>query len=264
MHPTSIRGKLNPIRRSLGSLALALMITTTLAPLSASAAVNDTSASSLAPPSFPDVAHVANGCHLSTICFLARFTSQFPEERGEPVVINMLNPGGTWKFHTIALLSWRGAIWGRDEYFGVFALGRRCDAMTDFSTLSAVAEKAYLRRAAKVVRQEGMPERPEPPEDMTSGEIFREATLAAQIIPFPSTIFWVRNGRQERPFVFFRPSDRQVAVYEPVHGTCLADCGIRDDAKVVSLVAARLGYHPEGVRRELSLQHETLLANSSR
>jgi hypothetical protein len=179
-------------------------------------------------------------------------------------VINMLNPDGFWRCHTIALVSWQGAAWGRDEYYGVFALGRSCGARTDFSTLSAAAEKAYQRQAARVIRLEGMPQRQESPEEMSPGEIFREVTLAARIIPFPSTIFWVRNGRQEVPVVFFRPADRQVAVYEPIHGTCLAQCAIRDDAKVVSLVAARLGYQSAGVRRELSVPSETLLASATR
>jgi hypothetical protein len=111
-----------------------------------------------------------------------------------------------------------------------------------------------------------MTRRREDPEDLSPEERLREVTVAAQIIPYPTSIFWVRCGREELPVAFFRPGGRQVAVYDPQHGTSLAECSISDDARVVSLVAARLGYSSEGVRREASVPRGTQLVavNSSR
>ena len=46
----------------------------------------------------------------------------------------------------------------------------------------------------------------------------------------------------------------------------MADCSIRDDAKVVALVAEHLGYRADGVRQEPTFATDTLVAaaNSAR
>jgi hypothetical protein len=163
--------------------------------------------------------------------------------------------------HTLALISWRGQAWCRDEYFGVFALGCAYEGEPNLDRLTAKAESSYQGHARHLIRNEGTPQRPDSPEELTQSERIREVTLAMQIIPYPSTIYWLRSGRGEFPVAFFRPSGRQVAVYDPLNGTSLAECSIRDDAKVVSLVAARLGYRPE-VRRELAIPDEALLADA--
>ncbi len=82
------------------------------------------------------------------------------------------------------------------------------------------------------------------------------------MFPFPATSFWIRNGKHETPVAFFRSNSKPIAVYEPLHGTCLAECSIRDDAKVVSLVAAKLGFHADSVRAELSPLHGVLVAST--
>lgn len=241
-----------------GTLALVLMATSILASRAPAAAV-----APLAPPSYPDASHVPNGCHLSTISFLAKFRSDFPGERGEPLVIEMLNPDGLRRSHTIALVSWKGMAWGRDEYFGVFALGRPYGAATDPATLAKAAEETYQRHAARLVRRDGMPQRPGDPADLTPAEQLREVTKAARIIPVPTTLYWAREGNHTVPLVFFRPQNGQVAVYELSHGTCVAACSVRDDAKVVSLVAARLGYQFGGALSNLSAPRNSLLADNS-
>jgi len=238
----------------ISSLATALVIIAALANPAARAA-----SSPLSPPSYPDAAHVSNGCHLSTIRYLARYLSEFPGERGEPLVINMLNADRSRKMHTVALISWQGHAWCRDEYFGVFALGCPLEARPNLDRLSARAEACYQEHARKLIHMAGMPQRREASENLSSEDRFHEVTQAARIIPFPTTIFWVRSGREEFPVAFFRPGGRQVAVYDPLNGTSLAECSILDDAKVVSLVAARLGYRSDGVRREVFLPGGTLL-----
>ena len=206
--------------------------------------------SALTPPSYPDAAHVPNGCHLSAIRYLSRYLSDFPGERGEPLVINMVNADRSRKMHTMALISWHGQAWCRDEYFGAFALGCPLVARPNLARLSARAEACYQEHARMLIHMAGMTQRREASEDLSSEDRFHEVTQAAWIIPFPTTIFWVRSGREEFPVAFFRPGGRQVAVYDPMNGTSVAKCSILDDAKVVSLVAARLGYRSDGVRRE--------------
>ena len=61
---------------------------------------------------------------------------------------------------------------------------------------------------------------------------------------------------------FFRPAGQRIAVYDPEHGTSTAECAATDDAKIVLLVASRLGYRAESVRAELPLPQPALLASA--
>jgi hypothetical protein len=251
-----------------GWLALAFMNSAALLPSTVRAVTPDSDAAQClsAPPTYADPVHVSNGCHLSTIRYLARYRSNFPGERGEPLVIDMMNADRTRKMHTMALISWRGHAWCRDEFFGVFALGCRYEPDQNPGKLAALAEHSYHCQARKVIRDSGMPSRPGPAEDLTPEQRLRDVSLAIQLIPYPSTIYWVRGGREEFPLAFFRPANRQIAVYDPLNGTSLAECSISDDAKVVSAVAARLGYGSGGVRRDVNILSATVLtaANSPR
>jgi hypothetical protein len=244
----------------IGSLALALMLASTIISPAARADAAVPGVSQSAPPSYPDADHVCNGCHLSTIRYLSRFLAEYPAEHGEPLVINMMNADRTRGMHTMALISWHGQAWGRDEYFGVFSLGCRFEKEPDLSRLAACAESAYQQHARRVIRMEGTPRRPDDPEQMSRAQRFQEVTLATRIIPFPSSIYWLRSGREEFPVAFFRPSGGQIAVYDPLHGTCLAECSSPDDVKVVSLVAAQLGYRPDHVRSDVSTSNSNPLA----
>jgi hypothetical protein len=178
----------------------------------------------------------------------------------------MMNADRTRRMHTMALISWRGQAWCRDEFFGVFALGCRYEAQQNPDRLAALAERSYNSQARKVIRVSGTPSRPGPAEDLTPEQRLRDVSLATQIIPYPSTIYWVRSGREEFPLAFFRPSNRQIAVYDPLNGTSLAECSVSDDARVVSAVAAKLGYRSGGVRRDFNTLSATVLtaANSPR
>ena len=213
-----------------------------------------------APPAFADSAHVSNGCHLSSITFLAKFLGQFPGERGEPLVIQMINSDGVRRPHTVAVLTWQGQTWCRDEYFGVFVVDCSVAAQSDKARLVAKVQTALERHAAELIRTAGMSLRPAPPAKMSAEQRAAEVTTMATIIPFPTTIYWVRSGSREVPLAFFRPNAREIAVYDPQHGTCLAKCPSRDDAKIVALAAAQLGYHVDAVRPDLPAVRATLLA----
>lgn len=261
-----LNGLLQNCSARFGWLALAFMNSPALLPssLGATTPEPDSAQCLSAPPSYADTVHVCNGCHLSTIRYLARFQSNFPGEHGEPLVINMMNADRTRRMHTMALISWRGLAWCRDEFFGVFALGCRYDARQNPGALVALAERSYSRQAQKVIRDSGMPSRPGPAEDLTPEQRLQDVSLATQIIPYPSAIYWVKVGHKEIPLALFRPANRQIAVYDPLNGTSLAECSIADDAKVVSAVAARLGYSSGGVRRDPNILGATVLtaANS--
>lgn len=205
------------------------------------------------PPAFLENEHVCNGCHLSTMCFLAKYTAAFPNENGQPLVISMMNRDGVRRSHTIALMSWRGAAWCRDEYFGVFSLGASYTQNGDLSRLARKAQQLLERHAQNLVRTNGLPQRPEVPSEDAVQQRFEEAKLATRILPFSSSLYWVRSGSHEVPMVLFRPSPGVIGVYEPIHGTCLAECSIRDDAKVVALASEKLGYRPDSLRREASV-----------
>ncbi|HUL54073.1 MAG TPA: hypothetical protein VLT83_11755 [Opitutaceae bacterium] len=234
-----------------GSLVVALVLAATLAAAGAQTTGHDHGASTApqVPPAYPDSDHVANGCHISTITFLARFSADFPVERGEPLVVTARSADGVRRPHTIALISWQGEWWCRDECFGVFTLGWRVEARPDLQQITRRAETILEKHVRTVLRTTVVDPRPAPPPKvMSSEQKARDVELVARMVPFPATIFWVRSGSDELPMVFFRPTDCQIAVYEPLHGTSLAECSSRDDAKIVAAVASRLGYHVDGVQ----------------
>src|SRR5271170_721219 len=97
------------IRLRLAPVALAL-----LSPAGSAARADiavPTAPAPVAPPHYTIDEHVFNGCHLSTIAFLARFHADFPAEHGEALIVLMRNAGGVRKAHTVALISWRGSWW---------------------------------------------------------------------------------------------------------------------------------------------------------
>lgn len=60
----------------------------------------------------------------------------------------------------------------------------------------------------------------------------------------------MRCGRTEIPFLFFRPAEGIIAVYDPAIGTVTSECNVAAPAEVVALVAARLRYAVKTVRTE--------------
>jgi len=253
---------LSPTRLAALVLALALATPAARALELASADSDATGATLSAPPAFPDTAHVPNGCHLSTLTFLTKLLAQFPQESGEPLVIAMHNDAGARWNHTVAVFSWRGQTWCRDEYFGVFALDCSFSQKPAGGRLATKVQVALDRHAKSVLHGSTANPLNPPPTDLSNEQKIQDVTAAARMVPFSATVYWVHSGKQNIPVAFFRPNSRQIAVYEPLHGTCLAECSLSDDAKVVSLVATKLGYHVDGVRAEVVSPAATLVASS--
>jgi hypothetical protein len=198
-----------------------------------------------APPSYPDKVHVPNGCQLSTVRYLAQFSSEYPEERGEVLEISLPEAD---RNHAVALITWHGKLWCRDEYFGVFPLDCPAETMPRMETLAGRAETLLRHLATRLTHKTGVRNASFSRGPMSREQRLAEVVRAGAIIPFRSTLFWIQNGGEEIPVVFFRPSNDRIAVYDPLNGTCLARCASLDDPKVVSQVAAKLGYSVDGIR----------------
>jgi hypothetical protein len=198
-----------------------------------------------APPAFPDAAHVLNGCYLSTTAYLARFHAAFPQERGAPLAVE---PRGFQSRHTIAVVSWRGAWWGRDENFGVFAIDRSVAGTPDPEKLVRHAENALSRHAQREVAAGRGEFARRAPTTMPAEKRLELVARAADLVPHRAEILWVAGGNEALPFLFFRPGPREIAVYDPIHGTATAETDATDPVAIVSVVAARLGYRVAAVR----------------
>ncbi len=214
-----------------------------------------------APPHYPDATHVFNGCHLSALAYLDRFTTDFPAEQGRPIVVQMRNGDGAVRSHTMALVTWNGEWWIRDEYFGVFPLECSPATETKEARLVARAERLYARHAEAAVRA-GTARPPEPPARFSAEDRRRNVNAAADKLPVAHMIYWISEGTHEIPVVFFRPARGVIGVYDPVHGSAIIDCTVRDDAKLAGLIAAKLGYHVEGVRAEPAGFYGALIAST--
>ena|ERR1035438_10164333 len=195
-----------------------------------------------APPTYPDTTHVFNGCRLSTERYLSRFHTAFPEQFNQPLELTMQNAEGSTFGHTVALVGWRGQLWCRDEYFGVFPLNCSSLVRPSHSQLVDSAQTLLYEQASRLIRTAGRPQMQRMPDRMSSGQRLSEAVAAMRIIPFPATLFWVHSSEGDTPMVLFRPADGMIDMYDPRHGTCQARCSSRNDAQVVEQMAARLGY----------------------
>ena len=222
------------------ALAFALMATTTL-PLARAgfAAVPPT------PPDFPDAAHVTNGCYLSTVAFIAQFASAFPAERAQPATIRPRNFDTP---HTLALLTWQGRWWGRDEYAGIFPLDRPVGGGTLTESLRRHAERIFEKRSIAQAKLSGY--NPANTEKLSPARRAHDVTVAAGLIPFRTERFSLRCGDQDVPLLFFRPTSGSIAVYDPVTGTATAETAITSSSAIVKLVATQLGYRVDAIRAE--------------
>jgi hypothetical protein len=258
MNATSLLPNQLPGRYLLRASASIILTVNALFVTAAAAAESDRE-----PPYYPDAVHVFNGCHLSTLAYLARFTAEFPAEQGQPLVSMMDNADGSTKPHTVALISWRGWWWCRDEYFGVCPLGLRVSANYTSARI--------LARAGPVLRKHFRARMSDPealhppivPASLLTDLAAREVALAAQKIPLPNTIYWVNDGRHEVPLLFFRPARNTIAVYHPTFGTCAAECTASDDVGIVKSVAALFGYRVDSVRAEQTDLRATVVAASA-
>lgn len=235
------------------SLLSALLVTAALTLAVRGAALPAAEVS--APPAYPDRYHVFNGCHISSVTYLVRFTAEFPAENGHAHVAVLRNADGSIKPHTMALITWRGEWWCRDEYYGVFRLHCPADKAPDLHHL----ERLFEDQAVRVNRRQ----RVHPlkaPEYFTASQRLHDVTAVAAGLPFPKTVFWVGHGKQEVPVVFFRPAPGVVAVYDPAHGTAVAECSVANDVRVASALATKLGYRAEAIHPDFAVVRGTLVA----
>ncbi len=249
----------------LSSLFCALVITSSsVCPSFAIARTNtDADSHEAGPPHHPDSAHVFNGCHLSTLAYLARFSTEFPGEQGRPLIVRMLNADGQVKPHTMSLVSWHGTWWCRDEYFGVFSLGCAVNGEPNIGLLTAQAERLGDRHARAAMRNPTREYPSEAPRRLTAKQRIAAVTTAVGLIPFPHTIYWVRGDTGEVPVVFFRPAPGKIAVYDPAHGTGVAECASTEDMKIAALVATSMGYRADTIHPDLALASGTLVTAAS-
>ncbi len=196
------------------------------------------------PPCYPDSVHVLNGCHLSTIRYLAQFKSEYPSERGDVLVISTSDAD---RNHAVALITWHGQLWCRDEYFGVFSLDS-LEPRPNSEVLVDRIENILRERAAQSGHKGGGPNTHLARGSISKDQRLVEVVRAKQIVPFCTTLFWIRSKNQEIPMLFFRPASQRIAVYDPLHGTCIASCECHDDSRIVSYVAVKFGYSVDGVR----------------
>jgi len=194
------------------------------------------------PADYPDAAHVPQGCYLSSVGFIARYTADHPSESGEALTVATGSYPGS---HTVALVTYEGTWWVRDEYFGVFSLGARVGQHLSPADLSRRAEWELRQRYfQKSGGRNAIAASVERCVDDAAGRL-ANIELAQRLLPCASQVVWV-NGRAGRhAFLFFSPAPRTVAVYEPSTGTVSAQCASQDALAVVRWVATRQGY---GVR----------------
>ena len=192
------------------------------------------------PPSFPDMVHVANGCYVSAAAYIARFAAAFPAERSEPAAVVLPNADGSSKPHTVAIVSWHGSWWARDEYYGMVDLRSPSAWPWDPVTITRRIERAFRHRAGGQPRCQ--------PDRVPDGADPREWRLgqieaAQMLLPVESRVIWLRSGLDDLPFLFFhRAGDGGFAFYDPGFGTVQAVSRVREPDTLVAAVAERLGY----------------------
>lgn len=199
------------------------------------------------PPAFEDSQHVPCGCYLSTVAFLHRFLVAYPAQHGQPMNLTLLNDGGAWKPHTIAVFTWQNTWWGRDEYFGVFP--SRCPATMSVTdpNLAVSLKRSYESKTRRhpsigsMLRQHAR-------QPITAEDRIRDVLVAARLCPYPSQVWRVDSHGQEIPFLFFRPGPEMIALYDPCQGTATAFTPCRVTSLIVAEAARRMGYAVQTLR----------------
>jgi hypothetical protein len=201
------------------------------------------------PPAHPDAIALRNGCYVSTAAYLARFQAEYPLERATSLTVELRDYDGQ---HTIAVVSWRGAWWGRDGPLGVFPLGATLARHPDPEKLRVLAADALALQAARAEKRGLDPYGRRPAAPLPGSERAAMIRYAAAVLPCASELFWVAGDRDEVPLLFFRPAPDWIAVYDPLTGTARARCDAGSPTDIVKAVAARLGYDAGHVRRDLA------------
>jgi hypothetical protein len=203
-----------------------------------------------APPAYRDTAHVPLGCYISTYAYLAKFLANYPHEVGQPLTVNLPSFGGP---HTIALVSWQGRWWGRDEYSGVYELRCAVAETHDIEQLGETAEYFLRRLSAWHHRTGKIGISTRAPAEIADGARWDSVRTAARLLPIDSQIFRVSCRKREIPLLFFQPAANVIAVYDPANGTATAECELRSATTIVAMVASRLGYKVVAVWPEQQL-----------
>jgi len=226
--------------RAIRGAALAFMFTAAL--LSPAARAITAPAT---PPEFPDTTHVHEGCYISSVAYLARFAAEFPGEFGAPCSVH---PRIYPRPHTVALLTWAGEWWLRDEFAGVMRLNLPVASREITETVRRRAELMLDRRVRRLspadrerILSLGLHGR-------RAVDASYEIAQAARLLPFASALYRVKSDGREIPVLFFRPGPGRIALYDPQFGTATAETAGTNSAKLVEAIAARLGYNVTSVR----------------
>ncbi len=245
-----------PLRR-LGSRAFSLLVMVTLLVPAAPALEGRLPAAPAEPPFHADAEHVPNGCHLSTLAYLARFAAEFPHEATRTFHIDRRTYEGKHYRHTVALVTWKGGWWCRDEFLGIMDLDLPVTARLSDARLAA---RILAATTDRVKRHGGKPP------GLTADPALRRSDLATarRILPLDSTLYRLTGGSTDTTVLFFRPAPGVVAVYDPNLGTAAAETTARNDAAIVAAIAERLGYGTTVARAEASLPAATTVALATR
>ena len=202
-------------------------------------------ASRTSPPDYVDSVHVAEGCYISTVAYLTKFSAAFPDEFGSAVTIH---PKSHLTPHTIALLTWRDHWWLRDEFLGVLPVNlpvrtREITEQIKSSSEAALERRALRLSATRQTRRAGLHSRDDRVLDAP-----REVARAATLLQFASEAFHIESRGRKTCMLLFRPRPGTIAVYDPAHGTATAKTDLTSSVEIVALVAERLGYAAAIVR----------------
>jgi hypothetical protein len=244
--------------RRLGSRAFSLLaMISLLVPAAAPALEGRLPAVPAEPPFYADAEHVPNGCHLSTLAYRARFSAEFPHEATRTFHVDRRTHEGKHYRHTVALVTWKGGWWCRDEFLGVMNLDLPISSRVSDSRLAARILAATTDR----VKLHGGK-----PPGLTADPALRHSDLATarRILPLDSTFYRITGGNTDTTVLFFRPAPGIVAVYDPNLGTAAAETTARNDAAIVTAIAERLGYGTTIARAETSLPAANTVALATR
>ncbi|MBL9199047.1 MAG: hypothetical protein JNL39_01020 [Opitutaceae bacterium] len=197
------------------------------------------------PPDYPDALHLPEGCLISTLAYLATFAAEFPGEQRAPFTTLLPHNG---QHHTVALVTWAGEWWLRDEFLGVIPL-KVSAGSGDHMERATQAAGAVLGREAKRLT---LAQRRHIAAAGGGLDATQAVAHAARLLPVPADVYVVTSGGREFPLLFFRPSPGAIAVYDPRHGTAVAETASPHAAAIVREVAQRLGYGVTSVRLDQS------------
>ncbi|MDP3073101.1 MAG: hypothetical protein Q8N18_22600 [Opitutaceae bacterium] len=199
------------------------------------------------PPDFPDTTHVREGCYISSVAYVARFAAEFPGEFGAPCSVH---PRIYPKRHTVALVTWAGEWWLRDEFAGVMRLNLPAASREITETVRRRAEVTLDRRVRGLTSSERARILSLGLHGSRTLDAAHEIAEAARLLPYASALYRVESNGREIPVLFFRPSPGWIALYDPHFGTATAETDSPRDAAIVEAIAERLGYRVTSVRRD--------------